>query len=333
MAPEDWTPTSTPASPDEYAYEHARPKDTERSLPILIMRRIRAAAPRLPFYGLAVGLSALALVLMVLLRPLMEHSTFFFFLAAVVISALYGGLGPGLVTTVLSTMACALFFLPPDSVPLSGPEEALRLTIFLSTGVIVTWLAEGHKRAEDRLRRRSEDLELWMAKRKAFEEQLEHRASHDYLTDLHNRASFYEHLGRALSRARRQGSKVAVLFIDLDDFKLINDSLGHQEGDRLLREVAERLKGCLRGADLAARIGGDEFSVVLEDLADASRAVRVAERTRSNCASPSRFMRSTGCTPRQASASLSVLKGSPKSWCALRMWRCTRPRRWAKHAA
>ena len=329
MAPEDWTPTSTPASPDEYA----RPKDTERSLPILIMRPIRAAAPRLPGYGLAVGLSALALVLMVLLRPLMEHSTFFFFLAAVVISALYGGLGPGLVATVLSTMACALFFLPPDSVPLSGPEEALRLTIFLSTGVIVTWLAEGHKRAEDRLRRRSEDLERWMAKRKALEEQLEHRASHDYLTDLHNQASFYEHLGRALSLARRQGSKVAVLFIDLDDFKLINDSLGHQEGDRLLREVAEHLKGCLRGADLAARIGGDEFSVVLEDVADASRAVRVAERTRSNCASPSRFMRSTGCTPRQASASLSVLKGSPKSWCALRMWRCTRPRRWAKHAA
>jgi diguanylate cyclase (GGDEF)-like protein len=112
-----------------------------------------------------------------------------------------------------------------------------------------------------------------MAKRKALEEQLDYRASHDYLTDLHNQASFYEHLGRALSRARRQGSKVAMLFIDLDDFKLINDYLSHQEGDRLLREVAERLKGCLRGAELAARIGGDEF-----DVADASRAVKVAER-------------------------------------------------------
>ena len=207
--PEDWTPTSTPASPDEYAYEHARPKDTEGSLRILIMRRIRTAAPRLPGYALAVGLSALALVLMVLLRPLMEHSSIFFFLAAVVISALYGGLGPGLVATVLSTMACDLFFLPPDRVPLSGPEEALRLTIFLSTGVIVTWPAEGHKRAGDRLRRRSEDLERWMAKRKALEEQLEHRASHDYLTELHNQASFYEHLGRALSREtpRQQGSR------------------------------------------------------------------------------------------------------------------------------
>src|SRR5829696_7881463 len=122
----------------------------------------RSLGATLRRYALSVALSVAALVLMVLLRPLMEHSIFFFFLAAVVISALYGGLGPGLVATVLSTMACDLYFLPPDGVPLSGPEEALRLTIFLSTGVIVTWLAEGHKRAGDRLRRRSEDLERWM---------------------------------------------------------------------------------------------------------------------------------------------------------------------------
>jgi K+-sensing histidine kinase KdpD len=82
-----------------------------------------------------VGLSALALALMVLMRPLMEHSVFFLFLAAVAISALYGGLGPGLVATALSTVACDFFFLPANGVPLSGPEEALRLTVFLSTGV------------------------------------------------------------------------------------------------------------------------------------------------------------------------------------------------------
>jgi len=239
---------------------------------------LRSVAPFLRWYGLSVVLSVAALVLMVLLRPLMEHSIFFLFLAAVAISALYGGLGPGLVATVLSTMACDFFFLPPDNVPLSGPEEALRLTIFLSTGVIVSWLAEGHKRAEDRLRERNEDLERWVAQRKALQEQLEHRASHDSLTDLHNLASFYEHLGRALSLARRQGSMVALMFIDLDDFKLINDSLGHQEGDRVLREVAKRLKECSREADIAARIGGDEFSVMLEEVADASSAARIAER-------------------------------------------------------
>jgi len=246
---------------------------------------LRSVAAILRWYVLAVALSVMALGLMGLLRPLMEDSIFFF-LVAVAISALYGGLGPGLVTTVLSALACDFFFLPPEGVPLSRPEEALRLTIFLSTGVIVSWLAEGRKRADDRMRRRKEDLERWMAERKALEEQLEHRASHDYLTDLHNRASFYEHLGRALSRVRRQGSKVAVLFIDLDDFKLINDNLGHQEGDRLLREVAQRLKGCLREADIAARMGGDEFVLLLEDVTDASRALSVAERFQEQLRSP-----------------------------------------------
>lgn len=79
---------------------------------------------------------------------------------------------------------------------------------------------------------------------------------------------------------------MAVLFIDLDDFKLINDSLGHQEGDRVLREVAKRLKGCLREADVAARIGGDEFVVLLEDVSDASGALGVAERFQSQLRVP-----------------------------------------------
>jgi diguanylate cyclase (GGDEF)-like protein len=278
MAPEDWTPTSTPASSDEYAYEHARPKDTERSLPILIMRRIRAAAPRLPFYGLAVGFSALALVLMLLLRPLMEESVFFLFLAAVAVSAIYGGLGAGLMATTLSALASNYFFLEPYYELLSGREETLRLVIFLATGVMVSWLAEGRKRAEEHLRERNEDLEGEVAQRKVLEKRLVYRATYDYLTDLHNQASFYEQLSRALSLARRRGSKVAVMFVDLDDFKLVNDSLGHQEGDRVLRAVAERLRESLRGSDLAARIGGDEFAVVLEDVTDASGALKVAER-------------------------------------------------------
>ena len=107
---------------------------------------------------------------------------------------------------------------------------------------------------------------------------MEHRASHDDLTGLHNRAAFYEHLPRALARAGRRGSKVALLCIDLDDFKLVNDSFGHQEGDGMLREAAQRLKGCLRASEMAARIGGDEFAAVLEDVADADAAVRMAER-------------------------------------------------------
>ena len=240
----------------------------------------RSVALRLRWYGLAVALSALALCLMMLLRPLMEHSVFFLFIAAVSVSALYGGLGPGLVATVLSALGCASFFLPFEGVPLSGPELALRWTVFLSTGVVLSWLAGGQKRAEDRLRESNEELKRALAQRKALEEELEHKATHDHLTGLHNQASFYEHLGRALARARRRGAKVAVLFIDLDDFKLINDYLGHQDADTVLRGVAECLKGCLREADVAARMGGDEFGALLEDVEDVGPALRVAERFR-----------------------------------------------------
>ena len=241
------------------------------------IRRLRSVTPRLRRYAFAVGLSALALVLMLLLRPLMESSIFFLFVAGVAISAMYGGLGPGLVATLISALEVNFFFLPPYNTLLSGTEDTLRLGIFLATGLIISWLAQSHKRAEDQLRARNEDLEGWVALRRALEDQLEWRVSHDYLTDLHNQAAFYEHLRRTLSHASRQGTKVALLFIDLDDFKLINDSLGHQEGDRVLREVAKRLKRCLREQDIAARIGGDELAVLLEDVAEASRAVRLAE--------------------------------------------------------
>jgi diguanylate cyclase (GGDEF)-like protein len=247
---------------------------------------LRLVAPHLRWYGLAVLLGVLALVLMVLLRPLMEHSIFLLFVAAVAISALYGGLGPGLMATLLSALAANFFFLPPHNVVLGGMEATLRLGVFLTTGLTISWLAQRHKSAEEQLRARKEDLERRVDELRALEERLERRASHDYLTDLHNQASFYEHLRRALSRARRYNSKVALLFIDLDDFKLINDSLGHLEGDRVLREVAKRLKRCLRGADIGARVGGDEFTVLLEDVTDASGAVRLAERFQAQLHAP-----------------------------------------------
>jgi diguanylate cyclase (GGDEF)-like protein len=210
---------------------------------------------------------------------------------------------------VLSTAACEYFFVPPDYVSLSGPEGVLRLTIFLSTGVMVSWFAEGHRRANIRLRKHNEDLERWVAQRKVLEEQLRHEASHDHLTGLHNQASFYEHLSGAVSRARRQEGMVALLFLDLDEFKLVNDSLGHQEGDRVLREVAERLKGCLREEEMAARLGGDEFVVVLEDVADASAAVRVAERIQEQLRTPVDVQDRYRL---RASASIGIALGAPE---------------------
>ena len=224
------------------------------------------------------GLSALALLLVVLLGPLIELGVFFLFLAAVTVSALYGGLGPGLTATVLSALASTWHFPKPYDAPFGSPEGVLKVVIFLAMGAMISRLAEGHKRAEEHLRERNDYLELWAAQRKELERRLEYRATHDHLTDLHNQASFYEHLSRALARARRRGSEVAVMFVDLDDFKLVNDTLGHQEGNRVLREVAERLRGSLRETDLAARFGGDEFVVLLEDATDASEALKVAER-------------------------------------------------------
>lgn len=113
---------------------------------------------------------------------------------------------------------------------------------------------------------------------KEFQAQLEERALHDYLTGLPNRALFRDRLGHALDRARRGDESLAVLFVDLKRFKLVNDSLGHEAGDQVLREVAARLQGAVRGPDTVARIGGDEFVVLLEDVEDEAGAVEVADR-------------------------------------------------------
>jgi diguanylate cyclase (GGDEF)-like protein len=117
-----------------------------------------------------------------------------------------------------------------------------------------------------------------IAERKTLELRLEFQASHDPLTRLPNRSLFTERFEQALARSVRQGSKVALLFVDLDDFKEVNDSSGHQAGDRVLVAVAKRLRTCIRPSDTAARLGGDEFAVLLEDLEDAGGAVQVAER-------------------------------------------------------
>jgi diguanylate cyclase (GGDEF)-like protein/PAS domain S-box-containing protein len=118
-----------------------------------------------------------------------------------------------------------------------------------------------------------------ITERKVLEERLEHRAFHDTLTGLPNRPLLMDRLAHALEHTRRRGNRqVMVLFMDLDGFKVVNDSLGHEVGDHLLVLVAERLQRSLRPEDTLARFGGDEFVVLLEDVEDPSEAVRVAER-------------------------------------------------------
>ncbi len=114
--------------------------------------------------------------------------------------------------------------------------------------------------------------------RHTADEALRHRVLHDSLTGLPNRLSFIESLQDALRRATASGSPVGILFLDLDHFKLINDSIGHHAGDDLLRAVAPRLRSHLRPGDVVARFGGDEFGILLDRLADEEEAVAIADR-------------------------------------------------------
>jgi diguanylate cyclase (GGDEF)-like protein/PAS domain S-box-containing protein len=115
-----------------------------------------------------------------------------------------------------------------------------------------------------------------ITERRRAEDRLHHLALHDALTGLPNRFLFCERVCQAFVQARRHDYQVALLFIDLDRFKQINDSLGHQIGDRLLQVTASRLRGCLREGDVIARLGGDEFVVSLTALTDASDATLIA---------------------------------------------------------
>ncbi|KPC53361.1 Phytochrome-like protein cph2 [Amantichitinum ursilacus] len=121
-------------------------------------------------------------------------------------------------------------------------------------------------------------LEDELAHGKEMERQLEQLARFDSLTGLPNRAMFLTCLDLAIKRADRSKSMVALMFIDLDRFKSINDSMGHRIGDQVLQQAAQRLSGCLREADVVSRIGGDEFTVILEDIADTDAARAVAAK-------------------------------------------------------
>ena len=103
-----------------------------------------------------------------------------------------------------------------------------------------------------------------MSERRRLEQQLTHQAFHDPLTGLANRALFRDRVSHALAVARRRGHPITVLFLDVDDFKTVNDTLGHAEGDRLLIAAAERFLACARSADTVARLGGDEFAILIE---------------------------------------------------------------------
>ncbi len=117
-----------------------------------------------------------------------------------------------------------------------------------------------------------------ISERKENEERIRRLAHHDHLTGLPNRNLLNDRMNHALARARRHGGRMAVLYVDLDHFKPINDTLGHMAGDMVLKEVAARLTDCVRSSDTVARVGGDEFVLVIEEIARPGEAARVARK-------------------------------------------------------
>ena len=125
-----------------------------------------------------------------------------------------------------------------------------------------------------------------ISERKRAEERVQYLATHDEMTGLPNRTMFAQLLGHALHKARRRQGKLAVLFIDLDRFKIVNDSLGHEAGDELLKQVAARFRAALRASDVLARLGGDEFVVLLEEVQEPQEAAQVARKLLSTAIQP-----------------------------------------------
>jgi diguanylate cyclase (GGDEF)-like protein len=136
-------------------------------------------------------------------------------------------------------------------------------------------------------------------------QELSRRALHDELTGLPNRALFWEYLAHRLATVDRRQTGFAVLFLDIDDFKVVNDTLGHAAGDRLLVDAASRLRAALRTGDTAARVGGDEFVVLLDDVSNKEAALVVAERLNEALSAPYEF----GTDGRIATASIGVAVG------------------------
>jgi diguanylate cyclase (GGDEF)-like protein/PAS domain S-box-containing protein len=138
--------------------------------------------------------------------------------------------------------------------------------------------------------------------RKKAEAEILHLAHHDNLTGLPNRVLFYDRLGQALSLARREGYEIGLLYVDFDDFKAVNDRFGHDAGDELLRNAATRMRHQLRESDTLARIGGDEFTVILPHIASRQDAAAVATKIIEALSAPFHL----GAAEREASIGTSI---------------------------
>jgi diguanylate cyclase (GGDEF)-like protein len=209
---------------------------------------VRASIPLLST-SVAVGLWAL-------FGQHLASSPFLLFTAAVALSAFYGGLGPAIAAIGASTVACVLIyyvpFLPFESEGTQTSRVLLHFLMFLLVSLLIAALQVARQRAEYALAL---------------------QALHDPLTGLPNRRLFADRFNQLVGDARRNGQSFALVLLDLDAFKAVNDAYGHQQGDVVLVEVAQRLASHIRTSDTIARVGGDEFALLLPktDKLSASR--------------------------------------------------------------
>lgn len=166
--------------------------------------------------------------------------------------------------------------------PINDAVLLSKVTVFLDLHISKLRL----RAAMEELEKRNRQLEVEIEERRRVEKQIRHMATHDALTGLGNRILFVEHLSRARSQAERHGRSFALLYIDIDGFKQVNDQYGHGMGDKLLCAIAQRLRTNLRHEDFAVRLSGDEFAVIMVDLSDPSASVAQGERLCSLLAEP-----------------------------------------------
>ena len=204
--------------------------------------------------------------------------TYIFFYPAVMITALFAGFRTGLLATAMAVLLVDYWIIPPKGgFAISSLPDAVGLAIFSFNGVLISVIAKLYIRARTEAANYAAELAL-RDSRKWAEEIINQMAYHDSLTGLPNRKLFSDRLGIALAHAQRNQNKVVVAMIDLDNFKEINDTLGHIEGDLFLKATAERLDATLRKGDTVARFGGDEFLLILPDLEVIEDAIQVAQK-------------------------------------------------------
>jgi diguanylate cyclase (GGDEF)-like protein len=244
--------------------------------------------------ALIVALTVVYVGMILLLRPYVGNGGAPFAVATAILGGWFFGVRGGLIVSVLLGIENVLFYryvldAPANSILHHGNVSGLVALVIIGGAV-------GHMGTLSR-------------KVKAYTELLQHEAFHDPLTGLPNRALFYDRLEHAMARASRGTNSVALLFLDLDGFKQVKDRYGHLTGDRLLAAFAERIQMRLRLGDTFARLAGDEFVIVLEDLTDLNAVERAAERITEQLRAP--FM--IGATEILITASIGIAFRSPGS--------------------